>query len=201
MASKETIRQVFGVVLGKFPDRIPKTPDENERFALMRDLWVQVYSEIPDADLMRAAARWMAETEKLWPSDCPFAAIRRMALPEKYRSVSYGDAQQLLDEAVRRFGYMREDEAMAWIRSKSELVASAVLRIGFLEYCRCEQPDVIRGQFRHVFETEAKRAEQIGHIVPSATMLRDDRAPTKAEIGERIGGIAAGILEDLRKAS
>ncbi|HMM59993.1 MAG TPA: hypothetical protein PKC25_07670, partial [Candidatus Rifleibacterium sp.] len=110
------------------------------------NIWAEIYKQISDAELMAAASRFIAETTKIYPDDDPFAMIRELArpiLPE-----TEGDCVELAFEAVQSFGYMREKDAMAWLKARSPLVAAAVQRVGFLEICRSEEPDVIRGQLR-----------------------------------------------------
>jgi len=166
MATRETVRKVFALIFFKFPGRRPSTESD---IGLAMNIWAEIYKQISDAELMAAASRFVAETTKIYPDDDPFAMIRELArpiLPE-----TEGDCVELAFEAVQSFGYMREKDAMAWLRARSPLVAAAVQRVGFLEICRSEEPDVIRGQLRAIFKAEKERSVKHGGVVESATHL------------------------------
>jgi len=66
------------------------------------------------------------------------------------------DAYAEVLRAIRNFGSYRQQEALA---SLSPLVRKATEAIGWKELCLCEEPDVIRGQFRMAYEALEKRAE------------------------------------------
>jgi hypothetical protein len=166
MATQETVKKIFGLVFFKFPGRRPATEGDGK---LALQIWSEIYKTISDPELMSAAARFIAETTKIYPDDDPFAMIRELArpiLPE-----TEGDCVELAFEAVQSFGYMREKDAMDWLKVRSPLVAAAVQRVGFLEICRSEEPDVIRGQLRAIFKAEKERSVKHGGVVESATHL------------------------------
>ena len=64
------------------------------------------------------------------------------------------DAYAEVLRAIRNFGSYREKEAL---ESLSPLVKKATMAIGWKELCLCEEPDVIRGQFRMAYEALEKR--------------------------------------------
>ncbi len=166
MATRETVRKVFALIFFKFPGRRPPTESD---IGLAMNIWAEIYKQISDAELMAAASRFVAETTKIYPDDDPFAMIRDLArpiLPE-----TEGDCVELAFEAVQSFGYMREKDAMDWLKARSPLIAAAVQRVGFLEICRSEEPDVIRGQLRAIFKAEKERSVKHGGVVESATHL------------------------------
>ena len=166
MATRETVRKVFALIFFKFPGRRPPTESD---VVLAMNIWAEIYKQISDAELMAAASRFIAETTKIYPDDDPFAMIRELArpiLPE-----TEGDCVELAFEAVQSFGYMREKDAMDWLKVRSPLVAAAVQRVGFLEICRSEEPDVIRGQLRAIFKAEKERSVKHGGVVESAKDL------------------------------
>ena len=166
MATRETVRKVFALIFFKFPGRRPPTESD---VVLAMNIWAEIYKQISDAELMAAASRFIAETTKIYPDDDPFAMIRELArpiLPE-----TEGDCVELAFEAVQSFGYMREKDAMDWLKARSPLVAAAVQRVGFLEICRSEEPDVIRGQLRAIFKAEKERSVKHGGVVESAKDL------------------------------
>lgn len=142
-------------------------PAENKDFIYRA--WHRMLCDIPDSMLFDAAARFVTETPKLYPGDNFIAILRQLATPTLPETE--GDAVELAFEAVRLFGYIREDDAMAWLKSKSPLIAASVRRLGYQEMCKSEESDVIRGQLRAIFKSEKDRAKQAGGIVESAKDL------------------------------
>lgn len=149
--------------------------------------WYRMLHDIDDATLLDAAVRFGTETPDLYPGSNFIAKIRLIAKPSLQETE--GDAIELAFQAVRDFGYMREKAAMEWLKSKSPLVAAAVRRIGFLEICRSEEPDVIRGQLRGIFKSEKDRAQTAGGIVETASDLKNGLPDNSRLIGltQRIG--------------
>lgn len=189
MATRETVRKVFALIFFKFPGRRPPTESD---IGLAMNIWAEIYKHISDAELMAAASRFIAETTKIYPDDDPFAMIRELArpiLPE-----TEGDCVELAFEAASTFGYMREKDALDWLKSRSTLIAAAVKRIGFLEICRSEEPDVIRGQLRAIFKSEKERAVKHGGVVESATHLTGGMPDNERMIGltQNIGKLLPG---------
>jgi len=64
------------------------------------------------------------------------------------------DAYAEVLKAIRNFGSYKQQEAL---ESLSPLVRKATEAIGWKELCLCEEPDVIRGQFRMAYEALQKR--------------------------------------------
>lgn len=64
------------------------------------------------------------------------------------------DAYAEVLKAIRDFGSYREKEGLD---SLSPLVKKATMAIGWKELCLCEEPEVIRGQFRMAYEALEKR--------------------------------------------
>lgn len=198
MATRETVRKVFALIFFKFPGRRPPTESD---VVLAMNIWAEIYKQISDAELMAAASRFIAETTKIYPDDDPFAMIRELArpiLPE-----TEGDCVELAFEAVQSFGYMREKDAMDWLKVRSPLVAAAVQRVGFLEICRSEEPDVIRGQLRAIFKAEKERSVKHGGVVESARDLTGGLPDNSKLIGltQNIGKSLKVLPGGLKNAS
>ena len=99
------------------------------------------------------------------------------------------DAYAEVLRAIRNFGSYRQQEAL---ESLSPLVRKATEAIGWKELCLCEEPDVIRGQFRMAYEA-LERREMIDLKTPQSlkTIIADmDRRfiqpPTKEEEQKRL---------------
>lgn len=59
-------------------------------------------------------------------------------------------------KAIRRFGWYREEDALASLNEKTR---ATVKSIGWKSICESEEPEIIRAQFRKAFETMAARAK------------------------------------------
>jgi len=83
--------------------------------------------------------------------------------------------------AIRNYGGYREQEAL---ESLSPLTRRAVESIGFKNLCYCEEPDVIRGQFRMNYEALEKR-ESIDSKMPiKLKELIDSMGAPKLKLAE-----------------
>lgn len=118
---------------------------------------IQVYwdllNDLPFDVAMTAAKKVLATL------DNPFlpmpAVFRSMALDVTGQTPAAApDAWAEVTKAIRNFGSYKQKEALA---SMSSLTRKAVEAIGWKELCLCEEPDVIRGQFRMAYEVLAKR--------------------------------------------
>ena len=116
--NNETIMKIYAVIWSKDKSRMPdtKSKEQSEMFRVVKSMWVESFRDISDKTAMDAAAKWMRETSKVYPSDDPMAAIYQLAKPQLVETE--GDCLELADEAVCRFGYMRAESALEWIREK-----------------------------------------------------------------------------------
>lgn len=115
------------------------------------ELWFNMLGDIPYKVAEAALQKWVA-TNKFSPT---IADIREIASSIQHGDVpDWGDAWQNVREAVQRYGWYRQKEAMA---SLDDLTRECVKRIGFERLCHSEEPELERANFRMVFETLAKR--------------------------------------------
>jgi hypothetical protein len=146
-----------------------------------------MFKDLEDKDFLNAISRFLLEKPKLYPGDNFIALIRQVARPTL--TETEGDVIELAFQAARDFGYMREKDALDWLKKKSPLVAAAVRRFGYLDICKSENSDVIRGQLRAIFKAEKERSRQAGGIVESAAHLKSGLPDSEKLIGltEKIG--------------
>lgn len=118
------------------------------------NLW---YRSLADLDYQTACTvleKWVM-LNKWSPS---ISEIREQCLslntPER-RDWSEGWADAL--NAVRKFGWCREREALA---SLDSITAEAIRRIGWMNICSSENLSVERASFRTIFETMEKRQHE-----------------------------------------
>lgn len=115
------------------------------------ELWYMELKDIP-AELLTAALRKWVVTEK-WPPS--IAELRELCSEiSEGKLPDWGDAWSEVSCAVRRYGYMRPEEA---IESMSPATQAAVRRIGWTQICESENQDTLRAQFRQIFEIVSKR--------------------------------------------
>lgn len=115
------------------------------------ELWFNMLGDIPYKVAEAALQKWVA-TNKFSPT---IADIREIASSIQHGDVpDWGDAWQNVREAVQRYGWYRQEEAMA---SLDDLTRECVKRIGFERLCHSEEPALERANFRMVYETMAQR--------------------------------------------
>lgn len=174
MATRETVKNIFAMIFFKWPNRRPADTDE---LKLVLDVWERIYAPIPDETLMIVGQRFVAEKTGIYPTEDPFAMILEMARPRDIET--QGDVFELAIEAVKTFGYMREAEAMKWLKSCSPIIAATVTRFGYQELCMnpVDQLGVARGQMMAIFKAEKERAAKFGEVFPSAVELQKGNFP------------------------
>lgn len=109
---------------------------------MMRDAW---YSTIEDLEINMTlvAIKKLAMTEHFAPS---IQKIRESyATLTSAKNVDDAEGWGLVMKAIRNFGYMRADEALASLPLEVQKAVEFVG--GFKAICESEEPDVVRGQF------------------------------------------------------
>jgi hypothetical protein len=123
------------------------------------DVKVQVWHEIfkdVDYEVANVAAKKIILEKTFPPSIAEFReAIISITSP---RLMSAAEAWGEVKDAIRRFGYYRESEALA---SMSPTTARVVRYMGWREICMSEEPaGVLRGQFLKMYEQVGGREQQ-----------------------------------------
>lgn len=143
------------------------------------ELW---YRELQDIQFETATAmlrKWV-DTQK-WPPT--IAEIRSMCSEIIHGKLpDWGEAWKEVTRAISRYGYLQKEQAYA---SMSPITQRAVDLIGWYDLNMSENPDIIRAQFRQVFEICVKREVEDRQLPPA---LKE----TIAMIGEKI----APMLEE-----
>ena len=132
------------------------------------ELWFNMLGDIPYQVAEAALQKWVA-TNKFSPTIADFrelsTSIQHGDLPD------WGDAWQKVREAVQRYGWYRQEEAMA---SLDDITRECVKRIGFERLCHSEEPELERANFRMVFETLAKRIKTQEQLPTGLSNLIDE---------------------------
>ena len=126
------------------------------------EVWTMLLEDLP-AQLVLVAVKKHCLTSRFPPT---IAEIREAATVTANPALqtTAAEAWGEVIQAIRRYGMYREEEALA---SFSEHTRTVVKTIGWKELCICEEPDVIRGQFRKAYETMATRRKETA-LLPAA---------------------------------
>lgn len=131
------------------------------------ELWYTELNDIPFEVLSAALRKWV-NTER-WPPS--IAELRALCADiTQGKAPDWGEAWREMVRAVGRYGYMRESEAMA---SLSPLTRKAVSFIGWQDICMCDSPEILRAQFRQVYESVTRREVEDRQLPPA---LKDEIA-------------------------
>lgn len=110
------------------------------------ELWFRQLQDIPYPVAEAALNKWVA-TQKWSPSIAEIresaAAITVGELPD------WGEAWEKAIGAVRRYGFYRQAEAMAYL---DDLTKRTVQRLGYNELCMSENITADRANFRMIYE-------------------------------------------------
>jgi len=150
MTKKEVI-QILGVLGAAYPNM-----NISEKTV---DIWAELLKDIPFNVAKVVVKKHILENT--YPPS--IADIRRNVfeiMTPKTEQLTAAEAWGEVMSAVRNYGYYREEEALA---SLSERTRKVVQYIGWRDICLTEQLDVIRGQFRIMYEQiqERERKEAI----------------------------------------
>ena len=139
-----------------------------ERFKLLQtqqaiELWFRELSYIP-AEILTAALRKWVNTPGKGQFPPSIAELKTMVAEVTQGELpDWGAGWQEVKKAIGRWGYMRYREAL---ESMSPVTRKAVQHIGWEDLCNSENQDVIRAQFRQVFESCARREAEDRNLSP-----------------------------------
>lgn len=130
------------------------------------DWWFDLLGDIPFQTAILALKKY-ALSNKFPPSVSEIRTIAADLTGERLPDAD--EAWGQVNNAIRRFGYMREREALDSMR---EPVRKAVERIGFQNICQSpyEQLNTLRAQFRGAYESEYRRSMEV-HKMPERMRL------------------------------
>lgn len=155
-------------------------PEKGKEVATV-DLWTMMLGDIPLETAKAAIKAHMSRS--VYPPTV--ADIRdAAAMIENPPVMDAIQAWDLIGQAIRKYGYYRQEEAMA---SLPDDVAEMVRRFTWSELCHSENVDTLRAQFRMAWEAQAKRIKEHG------VMPREVRELIESSgIIKRIGGGEGG---------
>ncbi|WHH59129.1 replicative helicase loader/inhibitor [Petroclostridium sp. X23] len=150
---KSEIAKILAVIAAAYP--------KFEIDEIKQNVWHEMLGDIDYKIAQLAVKKLLMES----PFPPAISDIRKQVaeiITPSENQINAADAWGEVVDAMRRYGYYRETEA---IQSLSPLTAKVVNYIGFREICLCEEPGVIRGQFLKMFEQVANR-ERRENLLP-----------------------------------
>lgn len=131
------------------------------------EIWYRKLGDIP-YDVMTAVVNRWIETKTSPPT---IAALRAEAdIVVNGLPPTWADGWEQVQKAIGRYGYMQREAALA---SMDEVTAETVRRIGWQQICESENVDALRANFRMVYETMSRRAQE-GRMISAGTQHKLD---------------------------
>jgi hypothetical protein len=120
----------------------------------MIELWEMMLSDLP-LDVAKRAVQYHISKSVFPPTIADIReAAAKIANPRKLEWI---EAWDLIGQAIRKYGYYRETDAIATLPGD---VAQMVKRFTWRELCLNENIDTLRAQFRMAWETQTKRLNE-----------------------------------------
>lgn len=128
-------------------------------------MWYTILRDIPYEQAVMAIQRY-ASTNRFAPTP---ADIREQVQKMTTKDTDWSDGWEQVLNAVRRFGYYGEKEALT---SMDETTRTAVKRLNWKQICMTEQDELmaLRANFRMIYEQKSEKAKEEAQL---PTALRD----------------------------
>lgn len=160
--NRSEIINLLGIATANFPNMQQR---EMKPTAI---LWEKSLGDIPYHVAEKALIKVLS-TSKFFPT---IAEIREAAAQiTQPRTMDAMEAWGLIVDAIRKFGYYREGDAIRWL---PEDVGAMVKRFTWRDLCLSESPETLRAQFRMAWETQSKRNAEMRAIPAEIRMMIED---------------------------
>jgi hypothetical protein len=160
--NRKEIINLLGIATANFPNLQQKdmTPTAV--------LWEKTLSDVP-YDVAENAVIKVLATSRFFPTIADIReAVGQITQP---RTLDAMEAWGLIGEAIRKYGYTRQKEAMEFLPDD---VGEMVKRFTWWELCMSETPDILRAQFRMAWETQSKRRNELKSLPTGIRDLLED---------------------------
>lgn len=146
------------------------------------EAWHELLGDIP-FDLALAATKKVLSEQEI--PGLPAVGKIRQAVAAMMTSdmPSAAQAWGMVVEAIKRYGYYRQDEAL---EALPERVSEAVRCIGWQELCLSTEPEIVRAQLMRIYEQYAAKEKQEYSIPADVRALTVKIAQQKALGGEKV---------------
>jgi hypothetical protein len=143
---------LLGILRVTYPRFYADIPPEDIKISV--DTWTLMLSDT-SFEVAQVALQRLIATSKFPPT---IAEMRESISAVRYPSMlDSGEAWGEVTEAIRNYGYYRQEEAMA---SMCEPVRLAVQRMGWRELCMSENGMADRAHFLRIYESMVKRTKE-----------------------------------------
>lgn len=149
MMNRKEIISLLGIATANFPSM------QERDMKPTAVLWEKALSDI-DYQTAQSALLKVLSTSKFFPTVAELReAVGQITNP---RQLDAMEAWGLIGEAIRKYGYYRQKEAL---ESLPEDVAEMVKRFTWRELCLSENIETLRAQFRMAWDTQSKRQKEL----------------------------------------
>lgn len=140
------------------------------------ELW---YRKLHDLDYHATEVwldKWIQTSRKI-----PTIADFRMGVSEVTgnKAPDFNEAWKLVDRAVHKFGYSREEEALEWLGEMNPAVRTATEQLGWQKICGSENVESDRARFIEFYETVSTKqnheSSMSGQLNGEINLLRELR--------------------------
>lgn len=155
-----------------------KDPDET-----MVNLWHTYFKDEPVELIKLSVIKLMGEFTYTPTIADVLKKVNEIRDPETTQMTSADSWQEIMG-AVRKYGSYRETEAL---ESFTPLTKEIVKKIGFKEFCMCEDIEVLRGQHRRIFDTTKERKVN-NQLLPSSLQSKISQLSSTYDVNKLLGG-------------
>lgn len=147
--NRKEIINLLGIATANFPS----TQEKDMKPTAV--LWEKALSDVP-YEIAEKAIIKVLSTSRFFPTLADIReAIADLTQP---RTLDAMEAWGLIGEAIRKYGWYRQKEAMEFL---PEDVREMVKQFTWWDLCMNEQPDILRAQFRKAWEIRSKRKDEL----------------------------------------
>jgi hypothetical protein len=160
--NRKEIINLLGIATANFPNLQQKdmTPTAV--------LWEKTLSDVP-YDVAENAVIKVLATSRFFPTIADIReAVGQITQP---RTLDAMEAWGLIGEAIRKYGYYQQAEAMNFLPDE---VVKMVRQFTWRELCLSENPETLRAQFRMAWETRSKRTNELKALPIGIRELLED---------------------------
>ena len=162
--NRKEIINLLGIATANFPDLQQK---DMKPTAV---LWEKALSDVP-YDVAEKALLKVLSTSKFFPTIADIReAVGQLTQP---RTLDAMEAWGLIGEAIRKYGFYRQKEAM---ESLPDDVVAMVKRFTWRELCLSENVETLRTQFSMAWETHSKRQKELKSLPSDMRLLLEGAA-------------------------
>jgi hypothetical protein len=170
--NRKEIINLLGIATANFPNLQQK--EMKPTAILWEKALADLSYEVAEQSLIKVLS-----TSKFFPT---VADIREAAAQiTEPRTIDAMEAWGLIGEAIRKFGYYRQKEAMEFLPDD---VREMVKRFTWRDLCLSENPETLRAQFRMAWETQSKRRNEMKAIPAQIRELIEDTSKGMKMLGD-----------------